>query len=61
MKSLNQKMEELEPKPDESSSEEFFESPPKEKPSPGMGGGFNISCRDNKARKLYMNGEVALV
>lgn len=36
-KSLKQKMEELEPKPDESSSEESFESPPKEKPSPGMG------------------------
>lgn len=61
MKSLNQKMEELEPKPDESSSEEFFESPPKEKLSPGMGGGFGICCRDNKARRLDMNGEVALV
>lgn len=30
-------MEELEPKPDESSSEGSFENPPKEKPSPGMG------------------------
>lgn len=61
MKSLNQKMEELEPKPDESSSEESFESPPKENPSPGMGGGFGICCRDNKARRMDMNGEPALV